>query len=75
MKKASPDFFIDPVMQAGFWDLTRGPATPDNLQAGQLRIHGARAAQICCELEDIVENCKRDTEDAQKKFLKSLGST
>jgi hypothetical protein len=28
LKKASPDFFIDPVMQAVFWDLTRGTATP-----------------------------------------------
>ncbi|KAJ5251302.1 hypothetical protein N7489_001712 [Penicillium chrysogenum] len=75
LKKASPDFFIDPVMQAVFWDLTRGTATPDNFQTGQVRIHGARAAQICYELEEIAENCKRDTEDAQKKFLKTLGST
>jgi hypothetical protein len=75
LKKASPDFFIDSVMQAIFWDLSRGAATPDNFQTGQLRIHGARAAQICYELEEIVENCKRDTEDAQKKFLKTLGST
>jgi hypothetical protein len=34
---------------------------------GQVRIHGARAAQMCYELEEIAENCKRDTEDAQKK--------
>ncbi|CAG7946661.1 unnamed protein product [Penicillium nalgiovense] len=75
LKKASPDFFIDPVMQAGFWDLMHGTATPDNFQAGQVRIHGSRAAQICYELEEIVENCKRDTEDVQKEFLKTLGST
>ncbi|KAJ5048761.1 hypothetical protein NUH16_007270 [Penicillium rubens] len=75
LKKASPDFFIDPVMQAVFWDLTRGTATPDNFQTGQVRIHGARAAQICYELEEIAEDCKQNTEDAQKKFLKALGST
>lgn len=68
----SPDFFIDPVMQTGFWDLTHGTATPDNFQAGQVKIHGAKAAEICDELEEIVENCKTDTEDAQKNFLKTI---
>ncbi|KAJ5816525.1 hypothetical protein N7447_008758 [Penicillium robsamsonii] len=71
-RKDSPDFFTDPVMQTGFWDLTNGTATVDNFQAGQVKIHGAKAKKICDELEDIVENCKRDTEDAQKKFLKTL---
>ncbi|CAG8900461.1 unnamed protein product [Penicillium egyptiacum] len=74
-RKTSPDFFIDPIMQTGFWDLTHGTATPDNFQAGQVKIHGAKASQICDELEEIVENCKRGTEDAQKKFLRALGST
>ncbi|KAJ6131825.1 hypothetical protein N7471_007040 [Penicillium samsonianum] len=68
----SPDFFIDPVMQTGFWDLTHGTATPDNFQVGQVKIHGAKAAEVCDELEEIVENCKTDTEDAQKNFLKTI---
>jgi UDP-N-acetylglucosamine 2-epimerase len=60
-------------MQTGFWNLTHGTAMPDNFQAGQVKIHGAKAKEICDELEEIVENCKRGTEDAQKKFLKTLG--
>ncbi|OQE37355.1 hypothetical protein PENCOP_c010G07881 [Penicillium coprophilum] len=72
-RKESPDFFIEPVMQTGFWDLTNGPTTADNFQAGQLKIHGAKAKEICDELEGIVESCMRDTEDAQKRFLKALG--
>ncbi|KAJ5520255.1 hypothetical protein N7463_000708 [Penicillium fimorum] len=72
-RKDSPDFFTDPVMQTGFWDLTNGTATADNFQAGQVKIHGTGAKKICDELEAIVECCRRDTEEAQKKFLKTLG--
>ncbi|KAJ5210638.1 hypothetical protein N7491_010445 [Penicillium cf. griseofulvum] len=73
LRKDAPDFFTDPAMQAGFWDLKNGTPTPDNFQAGQVKIHGPRAKRICDELEEIVENCKRDTEEAQKKFLKMVG--
>ncbi|KAJ5958071.1 uncharacterized protein N7479_005221 [Penicillium vulpinum] len=71
-RKDSPDFFTDPVMQTSFWDLTQGSATPDNFQVGQVKIHGANAGKICDELEEIVESLKADTEEAQKKFLKTL---
>jgi hypothetical protein len=72
-RKDAPDFFTDPSVQAGFWDLKNGPPTPDNFHAGQVRIHGPKAKRICDELEEIAENCKRDTKDAQKRFLKMVG--
>ncbi|KXG45973.1 uncharacterized protein PGRI_048290 [Penicillium griseofulvum] len=72
-RKDAPDFFTDPSVQAGFWDLKNGAPTPDNFHAGQVRIHGPKAKRICDELEEIAENCKRDTKDAQKRFLKMVG--
>lgn len=67
------DFFVDPVIQAGFWDLRKDSATPEKYQAGQVRIYGNKAKQIGDEIEDIIEGLKGNTDDAQKRFLKEIG--
>jgi hypothetical protein len=72
-RKGPSDFFVDPVIQAGFWDLRKDSATPENYQGGQVKIHGNKAKKICDELEDIVEGLKGNTVDAQQRFLKEIG--
>jgi hypothetical protein len=72
-RKKGRGLFVDPVIQAGFWDLRNDSATPENYQAGQVKIHGNKAKQICDELEDFVEGLKGNTDDAQKRFLKEIG--
>jgi hypothetical protein len=70
MRASSPDFFVAPVMQTGFWDLRHGGDTSEeNFRAGQVRLYGPNEKQICDELEDFVEAVMKDSQDALRKVM------
>ncbi|CEJ54056.1 hypothetical protein PMG11_00381 [Penicillium brasilianum] len=70
MRASSPDFFVAPIMQTGFWDLRNGGDTSEeNFRAGQVRLYGPNEKQICDELEDFVEAMMKDSQDALKKVM------
>lgn len=73
MRATSPDFFVAPIMQSGFWDLRNGgDTTEENFQAGQVRMNGPSEKQLCDELEDFVEALMEDSKDAQKKVMAEI---
>jgi hypothetical protein len=73
MRASSPDFFVAPVFQTGFWDLRNGgDTTAENFQAGQVRMYGRGEKQLCDELEDFVEALMKDSQDAQRKVMTEI---
>jgi hypothetical protein len=73
MRASSPDFFVAPVFQSGFWDLRNGGGTTaENFQTGQVRMYGRGEKQLCDELEDFVEAMMNDSQDAQRKVMTGI---
>ncbi|KAJ5157043.1 uncharacterized protein N7482_008143 [Penicillium canariense] len=75
MRASSPDFFVSPVFQTGFWDLRNGGGTTaENFQAGQVRMYGPGEKYLCDELEVFVEALMEESKEAQKGFMMEASS-